>query len=757
MSTAASLGTLDQFLREQLDVLITVRDNMEAIRRVALHYVNVEEVEDFAAQVNALYAALGTLMDASELILTASEAGIAMLVAEDVPAQRTLLGLGTAALLNAEDVADQAAFVALQQQVSDLANTVAGLATGLGSYATETALNQLKARVAALESDHVLQDMINQLILDLEAGNYQGNLADRVTALEAAVGDLTSGNGGLLAQLSVINGLIVEINQDLDGAANAHSSLAFRVTQVETSTEAALELQVEINTRLSTAEGTLEGQSTALQALGARTTAVEGGLVSEAQARVALQSQLNDTTSQTQANATATQGLQTQVGILNGVATSASNAVTDLASRVTANEAGLDAAAEAQQELATRVTQSESGIEAVALDITSLEASLTSVGNLLPNAAFEADLRGWTIFSRGAGWLTNELERDMSPSLLPPGVHTMGLQDAALPGGSVGVRTLDRFPIQGRQRYIVSAYLAALGCRAQMFWRLFDSDGFEIDYGLVGETTQGPTTNLDTCTRVFKIIDAPAEAAEIQLQWWLVNASSVPVKGWLFRPMLEQASPRQTNPSPWAPSSTGLEEALATAVQTMDARVTSTEDLLEAQSSQMTSLQTQISLVPSVFVQPNPPTGGNYRVGDIWFDTDAGYRIRRVVGGVWVSAQGDALANALLALQSSNPAADARVQEANAAALLANASNNRLAAVSADNILKAFEKAEVLGIHAGLQEDRTNLLALGASLGLTAESAALQAAFDELDDYLATLTSPVAWNDTQGDTNMTTI
>lgn len=128
-----------------------------------------------------------------------------------------------------------------------------------------------------------------------------------------------------------------------------------------------------------------------------------------------------------------------------------------------------------------------------------------------------------------------------------------------------------------------------------------------------------------------------------------------------------------------------------------------------------------------------------------------------MVGGVWVSAQGDALANALLALQSSNPVADARVQEANAAALLANASNNRLAAVSADNILKAFEKAEVLGIHAGLQEDRTNLLALGASLGLTAESVALQAAFDELDDYLATLMSPVAWNDTQGDTNMTTI
>lgn len=757
MSTAASLGTLDQFLREQLDVLITVRDNMEAIRRVALHYVNVEEVEDFAAQVNALYAALGTLMDASELILTASEAGIALLVAEDVPAQRALLGLGTAASLNVEDVADQAAFVALQQQVSDLANTVAGLATGLGSYATETALNQLKARVAALESDHVLQDMINQLILDLEAGNYQGNLADRVTALEAAVGDLTSGNGGLLAQLAVINNLIVEINQDLDGAVNAHSSLAFRVTQVETSTEAALELQVEINARLSTAEGALEGQSTALQALGARTTAVEGGLVSEAQARVALQSQLNNATSQTQANSSALQGLQTQVSTINGQTQANSSAVTDLASRVTNTEQGLDAAAEAFDELSTKVTQTENGIEAIASDVTALTASLTSTGNLLPNSAFEADLRGWTIFSRGAGWLTNELERDMNPSLLPPGVHTMGLHDDGLPGGDIGVRTTDRFPIAGRQRHIVSSYLAAQGGKAQLFWRLFNDAGQEIDFGLVGETTQGPTTNLDTCKRVHKVIDAPIEAVEIQLQWWLVDASATPVRGWLFRPMLEQASAQQTHPSPWAPSSTGLEQALATAVQTMDARVASTEDLLEAQSSQVTSLQTQISLVPSVFVQPNQPTGGTYRVGDIWFDTDAGYRIRRVVGGEWVVAQGDALAQALLTLQGNNPSADARQQEANTAALLANSSNTRLAQISADNILKAFEKAEVLGIHAGLEEQVPELVAMATGLGLTAEATALTAAFTELNNYLATLTSPVAWNDTQGDTNMTTI
>lgn len=757
MSTPASLGTLDGFLRDQLDVLVTVRDNMELLRRIALQYVNVEEVDDFAAQVNALYAVLGTLMDASELILTASEAGIALLTADDAAAQRELLALGTAALLDADEVAGADAFAALQSQVTTLAGQVTTLLNELGSYASQAALGALTNRVAALESDQVLQDMINQLIVDLENGMYGGDLAARVTALEAAVGDLGDGAGGLGAQIALINGLLVEIQQDIDGSQNAHTALVYRVSQVETAGEAALEVQIELNSRLSAAEGALTGQATAIQDLGVRTAAVEGGLVSEAQARTLLQSQLNDTTSQTQANASAMQGLQTQVSTINGLTQANSNAITDLASRVTNTEQGLDASAEAYDELSTRVTQTEDGIEAQASDITALTASLTSVGNLLPNSAFEADLRGWVIFSRGAGWLTNELIRDLNPSLLPPGVHTMALEDAGLPGGDIGVRTLDRFPIVGRQRYIVSSYLAAQGAKAQLFWRLFDDAGQEIDFGLVGETTQGPTTNLDTCKRVHKLIDVPIEACEIQLQWWLVDASSAPVKGWLFRPMLEQAAGAQTHPSPWAPSSTGLEQALATAVQTMDARVASTEDLLEAQSSQMTSLQTQISLVPSVFVQPNEPTGGSYRVGDIWFDTDAGYRIRRVVGGVWTTAQGDALANALLSLQGNNPLANQRQQEANTAALLANSNNTRLAQVSADNILKAFEKAEVLGIHVGLEDQVPDLVALGTSLGLTAEAAALQTAFDELNDYLATLTSPVAWNDTQGDTNMTTI
>lgn len=757
MSTAASLGTLDQFLREQLDVLITVRDNMEAIRRVALHYVNVEDVDDFADQVNALYAVLGTLSDASELILGASEAGIALLTADDAAAQRLLLELGSAAQLAAEDVADQTAFLALQATVDQMAADLAGLLTGLGDYASQAALGILTNRVAALESDQVLQDMINQLITDLEAGAYSGNLGARVTALEAAVGALDGGMGGIGAQISAINGLLVTVQQTLDGSENAQTALAFRVSQVETENEASLLIQVELNSRLSAAEGALTGQSSALQELSTRTAAVEGGLVSEAAARTLLQSQLNDTTSQTQATASAMQGLQTQVSTINGQTQANSNAVTDLASRVTNTEQGLDASAEAYDELSTRVTQTEDGIEAQASDITALTASLTSVGNLLPNSAFEADLRGWTIFSRGSGWLTNELVRDLAPASLPPGVHTMGLEDTGLPGGDIGVRTVDRSPIAGRQRYIVSGYLAAQGAKAQLFWRLFDDTGQEIGFGLVGETTQGPSTNLDTCVRVHKVVEAPIEAVEIQLQWWVVDAYAAPARGWLFRPMLEQATPQQTHPSPWAPSSTGLEQALATAVQTMDARVASTEDLLEAQSSQMTSLQTQIALVPSVFVQPNQPTGGTYRVGDIWFDTDAGYRIRRVVGGQWVAAQGDALAQALLTLQGNNPTADARQQDANTAALLANSNNSRLAQISADNILKAFEKAEVLGIHVGLEEQVPELVALGTTLGLTAEVAALEAAFDELNDYLATLTSPVAWNDTQGDTNMTTI
>jgi hypothetical protein len=39
-----------------------------------------------------------------------------------------------------------------------------------------------------------------------------------------------------------------------------------------------------------------------------------------------------------------------------------------------------------------------------------------------------------------------------------------------------------------------------------------------------------------------------------------------------------------------------------------------------------------------VYYQDNPPTGGSYKVGDLWFDTNAGYKLHTWSGSTWVNA-----------------------------------------------------------------------------------------------------------------------
>lgn len=66
------------------------------------------------------------------------------------------------------------------------------------------------------------------------------------------------------------------------------------------------------------------------------------------------------------------------------------------------------------------------------------------------------------------------------------------------------------------------------------------------------------------------------------------------------------------------------------------------------------------------FWQNSAPTigsgAGQAQVGDIWFDTDDGNKVWRVVGAAWVDAQDDALAAALAAASTAQATADGKVK-----------------------------------------------------------------------------------------------
>ena len=60
-----------------------------------------------------------------------------------------------------------------------------------------------------------------------------------------------------------------------------------------------------------------------------------------------------------------------------------------------------------------------------------------------------------------------------------------------------------------------------------------------------------------------------------------------------------------------------------------------TDQRIISQASQITTLQSQVALLPVVYVQDTPPPGSTYAVGDIWFDSDDGNRQYIWDGSIW--------------------------------------------------------------------------------------------------------------------------
>lgn len=74
--------------------------------------------------------------------------------------------------------------------------------------------------------------------------------------------------------------------------------------------------------------------------------------------------------------------------------------------------------------------------------------------------------------------------------------------------------------------------------------------------------------------------------------------------------------------------------------------------------------------------------------------------------------------------------------------------------ISSDNVLSAGEKSSVITDVANINNEQDGIDALADFYGITTEKTAYDTAVSNLTSYLATLTSPVAWNDTTGSTTV---
>ena len=429
MSGSANGQVLDHYLHPQFEVIRAVYDQLDAIRAVASHLTPVEDLTDFQAEVTALHAKLGLLTQASETIINATPAGIAVLTAVNAAAQRLLLELKSAALYEASHFALASDWAAVELELASLDGRINGVVSS-----------------------------VNQVIATANTDRNNANATvQRVTVLETELTNLETGQ-----------------------TANTNA----------------------INTLTST-------------------TTIQGGqIASQGQELTALASRLTSEEGKSAASALALDTLTTTVTQHGAAIKATSSDVTQLASRVTSAETGVAANAAAMSDLTTEVTLLDGRLTVTSEDVVALKAEVGSPGNLAPNAGFEGDTHGWTIFSRGVGWTEAQLGRNEDANtMLPLAMNALSVAVAGLPTGKLGIRS-DNLPVRGTQRYLLSGYLAALDCTATLEWRLLDQFGQIIQFDTVGTARIGGTPDINNWPRIWGVIPANTDARTLQIQVW---------------------------------------------------------------------------------------------------------------------------------------------------------------------------------------------------------------------------------------------
>ena len=106
------------------------------------------------------------------------------------------------------------------------------------------------------------------------------------------------------------------------------------------------------------------------------------------------------------------------------------------------------------------------------------------------------------------------------------------------------------------------------------------------------------------------------------------------------------------------------------------------------------------------------------------------------------------------AVNTAQQTADAAQATATTAASDASTALQQLDSIASDNVLSAGEKSKVIMDVANLQNEQSGIDAQATAYSITTEKTAYDNAVAALNTYLATLTTPTAWNDVSGDTTI---
>lgn len=549
---------LNNYLATSYDVLKHIHEHLDEIIRVASHLTPVEDLVDFRNQIEALHAQLELLTNASELMVQVSVPGINLMLAPTTADQRTFLGLGTAAQQDSTYFATQANFAALQATVTTISNNVGIIQATLLTLATT-------AYVDGLNTGQ--QTSINTLISGLAAAVV------RLDADDVLLASHTASLGTLDGRVTVIEGDIVGISGQISTWEGDLLSL----------------------------DGVVTAQGSAISILDSRITVNDGQIDTISTSVTTLEADLTTANGQITAHGTAISTLTTQVSANDIQISINSSDITSLSSQVDNVEAGQSAQATAISALTTDVTALEGGMASNSAAITTLSASISGISNLVPNSAFAFSTRNWAVNSRGTGWATAPLARDLLAfSMLPLGTHTLCLTASGVPSGTVSFRS-DPMPAQTGVEYIASGYPAGIGLTTRIDITFYNAANGVTGTWVVGSSAsgEGGATLTDWVRKHLKVT-APAGTVSMRMEVWGLAIASADPHVLLLRPMVEEARPGQTLPSPWVDGLAGLEEVTATATSALEVSVNSITGVLNAQYSLVLDVDGYISGFESV-------------------------------------------------------------------------------------------------------------------------------------------------------------
>jgi predicted phage tail protein len=466
------------------------------------------------------------------------------------------------------------------------------------------------------ESDAVITtEDGTELVLNLPTDVAQATSAAN-TLLDARV---TQAEGTIVSQSTQITQLqsdLTTLDGEQTGTATALTSLTTRVTEAEGAITVNSSDITSLESSLTTANSDISTNSTAISSLDTRVTSAEGTITSNSSLITALESSLSDTDTAVAGNSTAISGLDTRVTAAEGTITSQASDITTLQSSLSAAEGDITANADAISSIDTRVTATEDTIASQSTSITALESSVSTAQTTADSKAKTfyqddaptADGDGDLWFDTNDGFKLYRWDASLET---PAWVE---VRDEGISGNATAISALDT-RVTAAEGTITSQSTSITALQSDV------------------STAQ---TTADSKNVTFAQDGAPASANDGDL-WADTNDGN---KLYRWDSSLETPA--------WVEIRDSGISGNATAISSLDTRVTAAEDTITSQATSITTLtsdvgtaQTTADSKAKTYYQNEPPATAED--GDLWFDLNAGNRLYRWDGSLetpaWVSAR----------------------------------------------------------------------------------------------------------------------